>query len=254
MRRMIAAVALVATLAGACSSGGSGLTGSASGNAWETPPTEQGLIDATRTSIDSVFRSDWDLSYQFFTAECRDRYGKGDFIAEVASSLAFAAGFMGLELDDLKRLETGRVEVVDFTPQRAVVASEMMLDGEVFFAMDLADTTEMIYEDGGWRSVECEDGTLSDGDNSIPADGNNSIPDAAVEVDYASVEIFVQQIEDDETGATWYRLDYDSGTEPTYTYLKTTDGAFPLAITVGDCGIAEATYPNEQAGWTEFCY
>jgi hypothetical protein len=84
--------------------------------------------------------------------------------------------------------------------------------------------------------------------------GASPVPANAVEIPYSEVDEFVRGIEGDETGAVWYRIEYTNAVEESVTYLKLTDATFPLAITVGDCGIAAATYPAAQELWVEVCY
>ncbi len=78
--------------------------------------------------------------------------------------------------------------------------------------------------------------------------------DEAGGASYVQVDEPVRGIEDDETGALWYWFDYEGGTEATVTYTKVTAAAVtPLALTVGDGGLAAAAHFEEQSLWLGVC-
>ena len=151
MRRIGLVVAVFAIAAAACGNGDDSIG---------TDPSAAGIEEVVRAGTTATFRGDWSTVHSLLTDECQAEYGVGDIAATLTIGIAFAAGFMGLEPDELASLEVGDVEVFDLVEgQSALAVSSLERDGELFTAMDSeSEATAYEYQGGRWRTTECDFG------------------------------------------------------------------------------------------------
>ena len=151
MRRIGLVVAVLAITAAACGNGDDSIG---------TDPSAAGVEEVVRAGTTATFRGDWSTVHSLLTDECQAEYGVGDIAATLTIGIAFAAGFMGLEPDELASLEVGDVEVFDLVEgQSARAVSSLEQDGELFTAMDSeSEATAYEYQGGRWRTTECDFG------------------------------------------------------------------------------------------------
>ena len=124
MRRIGLVVAVFAIAAAACGNGDDSIG---------TDPSAAGVEEVVRAGTTATFRGDWSTVHSLLTDECQAEYGVGDIAATLTIGIAFAAGFMGLEPDELASLEVGDVEVFDLVEgQSARAVSSLEQDGELF--------------------------------------------------------------------------------------------------------------------------
>lgn len=148
MRRTIAIVAMIGLVLVQVACGSSGEEGAQA----KEPATESGLRDAALSSAEAVFKSDGPASYAYLSSECKAKFGVADWSANLAATMALAEGFMKLNLADAK---------IDKVDTRSVTESS----GEVSLTVLTADGEPLsndvswkrwVYEDGGWRTTDCE--------------------------------------------------------------------------------------------------
>ncbi|MCD9625269.1 hypothetical protein [Rhabdothermincola salaria] len=157
-RRAVTAALLAGGLVVAACGGGDGGGESADG---------AGLQAAGEKVAAAVVAQDFGVLYGRLTEECRDSLSRADFNAEMTVAFAMAEGF-GI---DLSEAEVGEVLTREVTETTGEVAIEFLFDGEPFD--DGGGFEPYVYEDGSWRTVDCEfsgdspsseDREISDGD------------------------------------------------------------------------------------------
>lgn len=128
---------------------GSGFSGA------KSPPTEEGLRQAIRSSTEVLFRPDAKAFYKFFSKECRDTVTLGDLTFALMFGGAFLEGMSGTKMSDFR---AGDIEIRSFTPTSAEARFGIALaDGTVFSAVEDSEWSEWLYEDGGWKTTDCEE-------------------------------------------------------------------------------------------------
>ena len=147
MKRIMTAAFAIALLGTACGGGGGEIG---------TDPGAAGVEETARAGIEAVFSSDWSGVRNLLTDDCQEQYGTGDLAAQMTFGLAFAAGFMGIEVEDLERIEIDELVVEDLVEgQSATVRMATSLDGELFQALE-EEGDPYVYEGGRWRTAGCD--------------------------------------------------------------------------------------------------
>ncbi len=199
MRRWISVSLLLALLAAGCSGD--------DGDAFGVSPGEDGLEEVVRGGTEAVFAGDFSKAHSILTDECQSEWSASEIAAEITVGMLFAAGFLGVEVEDFKRMTVDEIIIDQFTAgSHATVRSSLVLDGEEFSGLD-EDPTEYTYQGGRWRIVDCDFGDSGDGDDagsepsSEPDDGPGSRHDPL-----PSGEPFLLQVESfstDSDGSQW---------------------------------------------------
>jgi len=131
----------------------------------KSPATEEGLKEALRTSTDAVYSGNANKGYRYLSSDCQDKLSLSEFSGYLMFGKAFLEGFSG---EDMGNLRVGEIEVRNLTGDRAETRHEVVTsDGLTFSSLDEGSWTEWIYEDGGWKTTDCEEfdasGMSSDG-------------------------------------------------------------------------------------------
>ncbi|MEZ5165722.1 MAG: hypothetical protein R2695_04225 [Acidimicrobiales bacterium] len=157
MRCMAVMVVAAAVFGGCSDDGGAGGGGAAA------DPGEAGVVAAATELAEGAFSGDWSKVRAGRTPECQETTGVGDLAVEGEFGMSMAAGFSGIEREDLRRAEVRDVVVLDIVEGESATASiETWLDGELLFAVD--ETGEdYLYVGGRWRSASCDFGVDADG-------------------------------------------------------------------------------------------
>ena len=143
--RILVAILAAGTLA-ACGGGGSSP---------QSAPTEEALKKAVATSSDAIFAGKWDDAYAYFTKECRENVSKSEFALLGQMGLSFIEGFADVKASDLR---TGDVEIRNFSESDAEARADIReKDGDTFTEAADDGWTAWVYEDGGWRTSDCDD-------------------------------------------------------------------------------------------------
>lgn len=128
---------------------GSGFSGA------ESPPTEEGLRQAVQLSTVSLFKPDAKAFYKYFSKECRDTVTMGDLTFALMFGGAFLEGMAGTDMSEFR---AGTIEVRSLTASSAEARFEIVLtDGTVFANLEDSEWAGWVYEDGGWRTTDCEE-------------------------------------------------------------------------------------------------
>ena len=159
MRRRLVSLACVAVslVAVSCGSGGG-----------EQPATEDGLKQAAKASTEALIAGDGEASYEFLSAECKQRWGVGDWSANVQAGLLLAQGF-GV---DLGEATAGEVKVRNVTLTSGEASVDIVTaSGDPLFGEQSGESfNEWVYEDGAWRTSGCSAvGASSDSGSSSSA-------------------------------------------------------------------------------------
>jgi hypothetical protein len=171
--RTIAAVTL-GPLAGAaivlCACGGG------SGGA-----SEEALVEAATDGAQALLDRDWDTAYGLFSERCREQVSRDDFEEQTTFVILLAEGFFEVEWDEL---ELDEVTVTRLEGDEGEVRVRVVrADGEPL-SEDEEDPEPWVFEDGEWRSDDCddfgEDGLSADESPSPEATGPGSNRDEAV--------------------------------------------------------------------------
>ena len=120
-----------------------------------SPPTEEGLKTSVRISTEAALTSKSKLAYAYFSADCRSRVSLGVFTGQLMLGTAFLSGMSDIDPKDLR---VGEIEVTEFSDTSGMVRAELLTgDGTVFTSLDDSDPIEWVYEEGGWKTTDCED-------------------------------------------------------------------------------------------------
>lgn len=168
--RSLISVALALLVSAGCGSGFSGA---------KSPPTEDGLRQAIKLSTEILFKPDAKAFYKYFSKECRDTVTVGDLTFVLMFGGAFLEGIAGTKMSEFR---VGDVEIRPLTASSAEARHEVVLtDGSVFANLEDSEWSGWVYEDGGWRTTDCEDfadagdfGDLSNEDQNGDTEGNQS--------------------------------------------------------------------------------
>jgi len=153
IRRVCAAAMVfgVLVLTGCGSDGGDG-------SSVGSDPGAIGVEETARAGNEAVFSGDYSVLRSLLTDECQEEHGVGEIAAQVSVGVAVFVGFMGMEVEDLERLEVGDVIVDEIVEgETATVRNSLLLDGELFTAMEEpGEGVEYVYQGGRWRSTDCD--------------------------------------------------------------------------------------------------
>jgi len=228
MRRWLVVMVVAALAAAGCGdSGGSSNIG--------TDPGAAGVEEVVRAGTAAAFSGDWAAMRSFLTDECQDRYGVADIAGAMTIALAFAAGFLGLEPDDLKRIEVDDVVIDEMVAgESALARSSTSLDGESFTSID-EDSSEYTYQGGRWRIVECDFDEGFGGDDGGDVGGESSAQEVtgpgSRDEPYPvgqPVELEIDSFNPDADGSTW-TITVGAATDHTETVLADNDFNDPPA-------------------------
>jgi hypothetical protein len=125
------------------------------GSGTKTPATEEGLREAVRIATDAVYSGNANKGYRFLSNACRDKLSLSEFTGYLMFGKAFLEGFSG---EDLGNLRVGKIEVRNLSGDRAETRHEVLTSDDLTFsALDEGSWIEWVYEDGGWKSTDCEE-------------------------------------------------------------------------------------------------
>ena len=160
---ILGASIVIALLLAAC--GGSG---SSSGG---HPETEQGLEDAAREAFRLTLEDEPREAYEYLSEECRETLSYSDFAGQILLGKAFFEAFFEVDFADLRVKEARARDVAD---GRGEVLLVLEVDGDEDVDLGGDDEyAEYVYEEGDWRSTDCENLESGDGGptpTTIPAD------------------------------------------------------------------------------------
>jgi len=147
-------VFVVALLAVSCSSGTSNS---------KQPNTEAGLRETAISYFETFTQSPMN-TYQFLSNACQSAVSKSEYNGQMLLASGMFESFLGVKLSDVK---IGDITISNFSPGSGEVSIELLgPDGEPI--IDSSDATRYIYEDGGWRTTDCESLSGDSGDTSSP--------------------------------------------------------------------------------------
>jgi hypothetical protein len=140
-------------------------------------PTEEGLKASVRISTEAALSSKFKVAYAYLSEDCRSRVSLGDFAGLLMMGTAFLSGMSDIDPKDLR---VGEIEVTKLSDTSGTIRAELRTgDGTVFTSLEDSDPIEWVYEEGGWKTTDCED-FESDGDLGF---GTESAPDCSELVD-----------------------------------------------------------------------
>jgi hypothetical protein len=151
--RWVAIVVLAAALvAASCSGDDSAVT---SGGAATQPATEAGLRAAVTKAGEGVIHNDAAGTYQLLSAACRAKVSQSEWAKQLLVATGLIEAFGDVKLNELK---VGLVEVRNVTgTQGEARFSIVKPDGSDAFGDDSQQAwTTWLYEDGAWRTEECD--------------------------------------------------------------------------------------------------
>ena len=147
-------VFIVALLAVSCSNGTSNS---------KQPNTEAGLRETAISYFETFTQSPMN-TYQFLSNACQSAVSKSEYNGQMLLASGMFESFLGVKLSDVK---IGDITISNFSPSSGEVSIELLgPDGEPI--IDSSDATRYIYEDGGWRTTDCESLSGDSGDTSSP--------------------------------------------------------------------------------------
>ncbi len=132
--------------------------GSGDGDGGSQPATAEGLAAAV-LRYSEEFVENPASTYDSYSAACKEAVSRSDFAAELVVGEAMFEAFFGVPLTDL---EVGEVLVRDVTETEGEAYVELLdPDGN---PIGDPEYSLWVYEDGTWRSTDCEDGNAEDGE------------------------------------------------------------------------------------------
>lgn len=145
MKLLIGGAIAAAALAVACGGGDD-----------SQPATEDGLRSVAQAANEELWTGDPKEAYRYFTAECRDQLSYGEFAGQLAFGKAFLAGWMQIEVDDI---EVEAVEVRNVADGHGETLTKLRskADPDLNLNSDEDEWTPWVYEDGAWRSANCDE-------------------------------------------------------------------------------------------------
>lgn len=144
--RSLISVVLTLLVSTGCGSGFSGA---------KSPPTEEGLRAAIKQSTEVLFKPDAKALYKYFSKECRDTVTMGDLTFALMFGGMFLEGMAGTEMSEFR---AGEIEIRSLAASSAEARYEVVLtDGSVFANLEDSEWSGWVYEDGGWRTTDCEE-------------------------------------------------------------------------------------------------
>jgi hypothetical protein len=173
--------AVLSVLLAGC--GGSG-TSSAS-----QPANAEGLREAVRSSTEAFIRNDAQASYDSFSAECRKKWGVADWGANQTVAIAFVEGFMKVKVADAK---VGEIQVQNVTDTKGEAKVALLTaDDKPFFGESTSNDKFNVwtYEDGAWRTSDCEKVGDSSGSPGSTASGQSSTATTVAHADLQVAEV-----------------------------------------------------------------
>jgi hypothetical protein len=157
---------LAATLALSACGGGGG--GGQSNNA-------AGLEKAARQFAEAFFGGNSNDAYEFFTDECKDEISSRDFRDAMKATEQVFEVFAGVKMEDIE-VDEVKARNVEGGKGEALIVFKTDEDADFDLNED-SSYDDWVYEDGGWRLVDCSDfadaGTADDG-----VDGGDSGDDS----------------------------------------------------------------------------
>jgi hypothetical protein len=127
------------------------------------PNTEDGLREAATSHFNTFIKSPMN-TYQFLSKDCQSAVSKSEYNGQMLMASGMFESFLGVKLSDVK---IGAVVTSNFSPGSGEVSIELLgPDGEQI--TDSSDATKYVYEDGGWRTTDCESSSDDSGDTSSP--------------------------------------------------------------------------------------
>ena len=171
---LLAGALVLAACGGDDAGVGTGTTASGSGSITEQPATAEGLEAAVRAANEALLSGDVVDAYSVLTARCRATVSQAEWAAQLTIARGFLEAFAGVQLSDLEVSEVLTRNVTETTGEAQAVVTAP--DGST--PLDEAEPSweTWQYEDGGWRSDDCE-GFDESTDDTTPA---VSIPPGAL--------------------------------------------------------------------------
>jgi len=120
------------------------------------PATAEGLEDAARAQI-TAFLNAPATTYGFLSRACRQKVSRAEWAVQMAMATSLMEGMFGIKASDLR---IGKVMSRNVTATTGEASVEVLdKDGKAFDESG-PNFNEFVYENGDWRSTDCE--TMSD--------------------------------------------------------------------------------------------
>jgi hypothetical protein len=260
--RLIASpILLLCLVAAACGGGGGGTS---------QPENASGLESAARSFGNALFSGEAGDAYEFLSAECKEGITEEEFEAAVA----FVGIFLALFEAELGDIEVDDVETRNIGDGRGEAMVTMRGPEELgdSFNED-AEFEEWVYEDGGWRIVECddfegfEDGDGGDDDEPAfegPGSSRNEPAPLGTTVEFSGWQVTVDEVNLDAADSIVSEDSFIEEPEAGDVYVLITltatyvgDGenesqSFFFAFTAGAVGESAVAYEQFSDGCTFF--
>jgi hypothetical protein len=125
--------------------------------------TEAGLRDAAISYFETFIKSPMN-TYQFLSKDCQSVVSKSEYNGQMLMASGMFEAFLGVKLSDIK---IGEVTTSNFTSDSGEVSIELLGPGGEQLT-DSSDATKYVYEEGGWRTTDCESSGDESDDTSSP--------------------------------------------------------------------------------------
>jgi hypothetical protein len=125
--------------------------------------TEAGLRDAAISYFETFIKSPMN-TYQFLSKDCQSVVSKSEYNGQMLMASGMFEAFLGVKLSDIK---IGEVTTSNFTSGSGEVSIELLGPGGEQLT-DSSDATKYVYEEGGWRTTDCESSGDESDDTSSP--------------------------------------------------------------------------------------
>jgi len=145
IRTVVFALLAVSLVAGACGGGDGGGQANNAG----------GLEKAAREFAEAFFGGNSNDAYDFFTEECKDEISSRDFRDAMKATEQIFEVFAGVKMEDIDIDEVKTRNVEDGKGEALIV---FKTDEDTDFDLNEGSSyDDWVYEDGGWRLVDCGD-------------------------------------------------------------------------------------------------
>ena len=136
----------------------------------DDPRTEDGLRAAAQRASELIIEDELQDAYRVFTEACREQMSYGDFAALIAVADGLYGAFYDANFEDLTVKD---VEVVAFDGDEGRVRVSLAHEDDPDLVIEENADSEgelWIFEDGHWRSADCDTEGLEFGETEEPDD------------------------------------------------------------------------------------
>jgi len=134
-----------------------------------------GLENASRQFAEAFFGGNSGDAYEFFTQECKDQISSRDFRDSMKATEEIFEALAGVKMEDIEVDEVRTRNVEDGKGEALIV---FKTGEDTGFDLNEGNSyDDWVYEDGGWRLVDCSDfagaGSADDGGDSDDGDSGS---------------------------------------------------------------------------------